>query len=43
MKLIKDLLLYTVGMAIVFVFAMTVLFVMWVREQFQSCKTCKVK
>jgi len=42
-KLIKDFLTYTVGITIVAVFAFIVLFVMWIKEQFKYCKTCKIK
>jgi len=42
-KLIKDIFIYTVGITIVFIFAVTVLFIMWCKEKFQSCKTCKIK
>jgi len=40
MKLIKDFLTYTVGIAIVFIFAMSVLFVMWLKDKF--CNKCKI-
>jgi uncharacterized membrane protein SirB2 len=43
MKSIKDFLLYTAGMAIVVIFAASVFFGMWLKEKFQSCKTCKIK
>ncbi len=43
MRLIKDILIYTLGMAIVAIFAACVLFVMWIKEKFKYCENCKVK